>query len=53
MESKTLQFGPWAVVTGANSGFGAALPRNSPSKATTSRWSDCRAGAPWTLFQTG
>ena len=25
MESKTLQFGPWAVVTGANSGIGAAF----------------------------
>ena len=25
MKSKTLQFGPWAVVTGANSGIGAAF----------------------------
>jgi hypothetical protein len=25
MESKPMQFGPWAVVTGANSGIGAAF----------------------------
>jgi hypothetical protein len=52
MKSKTLQFGPWAVVTGANSGMVRLLPRNSPSKATTSRWSGV-ARKPWRPFQTG